>query len=1072
MKIEQLIKEKVLTVDGGMGTSLLNYDLTEDDYHGHGVCPDYLVLSRPDVIKDIHASFLQAGADIIETCSFGASRTALEYHSLSDSAGKINLAAARLARETAAQFACSGQKFVSGSIGPGRRLPSLGQIGYDELYHAYFEQACALIGGGVDLFQIETCQDLLQAKAAVSAVFSAMEKKRKKLPVIVQVTIEHNGRLLLGTDLQAVITVLSAFDLFAIGLNCGTGPESMHETVGELSKYNPFYCSVLPNAGLPETKDGKLVYSQTPEIFAEHIKQFVARSGVEIVGGCCGTTPEHIRAVADAVKNIRPGIRRKGLIIPASASLYTSRPYNIEPKPLIVGERTNATGSRKFRKALLDNDIDSMTEMAKDQENEGAHMLDLSLAYTGVDEVKAAEQMVKRLSKELRIPLCMDSTSPEVIETALKNYAGKALINSINLEDGGEKASKILNIAKKYGASVIALTIDENGMAKTSAAKVAAAEKIIELTRSKGLKDSDVFIDPLTFTLGSGDPGLYDAGSETLKSIPEIKNKFPEVNILLGVSNISYGLSEKARKVLNTVFMQNAVRYGLDAAIFHAGKITALHEIPENVVKSAEDLIFNRRDRESDPLEDIIRYFDKTAESAEKTEKKDVPVEEELVAMITGGKKKGLEQTLKKALEKYTPLEIINDILLKGMSEVGEMFGKGTLQLPFVLRSAETMKSAADILSEHLQAEDVTHKAVIVLATVKGDIHDIGKNLVDIILSNNGYKVHNIGIDCTPQAIAQAALEYKADFIGLSGLLVSSAEEMKNVVRYLGERKIDIPVLCGGAALNHDFVAKFLDPVFCGGVYYAKDAFDAVRIMSGGKGSNVTRVVRSSNTEKKEFTKPSHDYKKPSKPFDGKRILRDISFVTIEKYINKKRLFKVKWAGEKSCSGLYEKCVQLASNLKFNAVYGYFNAEEAGFSFAERKTGSSPSLNDWIEKNDFVSVFLASAGREASDLMKELYESRSYTKYYYWYGFAAEAAEALAEYINEVIREELSIAKDQGRRYSPGYSVWPDLKEQKKICRLLDAGSIGVTLTENNQLDPELSVSGVFIYHPDAGYKD
>lgn len=1069
-KLEEFILEKTLIVDGGMGTSLMRYGLSPDDYHGYVSCPDYLVISRPDVISTVHAGFIEAGADIIETNTFGAARAALEHHGLGESTYEINRKAAEIARRTALDYSSAGPKFVSGSMGPGRRLPSLLQTTYDELKESYYIQAQGLIDGGVDLFQVETCQDMLQSKAALSALFKAMAEKKKKLPVILQVTLEHNGRLLLGTDLSAVIAAFSSYDLFALGFNCGTGPESMHETVRELSQKNPFHCSVLPNAGLPEIVNGKLSYSQTPEIFASHLKRFVAESGIEIVGGCCGTTHEHIKALAEAVKDIPVKRRKKAVPVSASASLYTSQNYSIEPRPLIIGEKTNATGSKKFREALLSNDFEAMTELAKEQEKEGAHMLDLSVAYPGVDEAGIIGEMVRRLSKELRIPLSIDSTSVDVIETALKNYAGKALINSINLEGGGEKAGRIIELAREYGASVIALTIDDDGMAKTVERKVAVAGKILELTRSKGLPDADVLIDPLTFTLGSGDQSLYNAGVDTLNGVKEIKKAYPGIKVILGVSNVSYGLNEKARKVINSVFLFHAVQYGLDAAIFHAGKVIPFNRIPEEARKAAEDLIFNKRDNDNDPLENIIAMFDKTSADTVKEDKVQLTLEEELTEAIIEGKKKGLEDLLGKALEKYRPLEIINDFLLKGMAEVGEQFGKGILQLPFVLKSAETMKKAADILSVHFQADEMSAKAGVVLATVKGDVHDIGKNLVDIILSNNGFKIHNIGIDCTPQTIADAVIENKADFIGLSGLLVSSAEEMKNVVAHFNERGITTPVLCGGAALNAGFVSGSLAPIYNGKIFYAKDSFEAVRIMETGEGhavkSDETKEI-SENILRVDINK---DYERPVKPFSGTKELDNIKFSDIEKYLNKNRLFKIRWADDKDNDQLYAKCSEKASELTFKAVYGYFNKEETGFDFPRRKTSPQISLSDFITDKDFSAVFIATAGQQAVEISKKLFGEQSYTNFYYWYGFAAEVTEALAEYLNDIIRKELSVPDKQGRRYSPGYSVWPDLSEQKKICKLLDSESIGVNLTENFQLVPELSVSGIYIYHPEAVY--
>ncbi|MBU4487303.1 MAG: dihydropteroate synthase, partial [Candidatus Delongbacteria bacterium] len=746
--------------------------------------------------------------------------------------------------------------------------------------------------------------------------------------------------------------------------------------------------------------------------------------------------------------------------------------YDVFPRPLIIGERTNASGSKKFREALLKNDYDTMTEIALDQEKEGAHLLDLSLVYAGIDEMNAMEETVKRLAKYLRIPLCIDSTNPVVIEVALKNYGGKALINSINLEDGGKKAEKILDLALEYGASVIALTIDEKGMAKTCGRKIEIADRILNLTHSKGIPDGDVFIDFLTFPLGSGDKTLFNAGVETLNAVAEIKKQRPKVRTILGVSNISYGLNEKARRIINSLFLYHSVKYGIDAAIFHAGKVIALNQIQDDIRTICDDLIFNRRTAEYDPLEELIKAFDSVKKEDPSVEKTQLSLEDELVRHIVDGRKKGLKEILDTALEKYSPLEIINNFLLKGMSEVGELFGNGTLQLPFVLKSAEVMKSAADYLSINIDENEIKHKATVILATVKGDVHDIGKNLVDIILSNNGYKVYNLGIDCTPQTIADAALKYKGDYIGLSGLLVSSAIEMKNVAAHLNEKKINIPVFCGGAALNSSFVKDYLAPIYKGRIDFAKDAFGLIKVMKNE--AEDIKIINENKPEKNILKQVNitNDYIRPEKPFGGVKHIKGIAFVDIEPFINKKRLFNVRWSekdNEKALK-LFNDCIRQSSTLSFDISYGYFDFPVTGFKFPRRPTEPLLSLEDFLKQDDFIAVFLATVGKNAVEVAGNLFKADSFSDYYHWYGFTAELTEALAEYINSVIRKELSINNSQGKRYSPGYSVWPDLNEQKKICSLLDSESIGVTLTENNQLVPELSVSGIFIYHPDAVY--
>jgi 5-methyltetrahydrofolate--homocysteine methyltransferase len=1071
--IENLIREKILVTDGGMGSGIMRYGLTADDYHGHSGCHEYLVLSKPEVIEDIHASFINAGADIIETCTFGANPVSLETHGLAHKVYEINLNAAKIAKKAVFENSPKHTGFVSGSMGPGAKLPSLGHTTFDILKDSYKHQALGLIDGGVDLFQIETCQDMLQAKAAYLGVKSAMNDRRIKLPVIIQVTIENNGRMLLGTDLSAVVTAFSSFDLFALGMNCGTGPDSMYQAVKFLSANNPFYCSVLPNAGLPAIVNGRAVYSMTPEQFASHVSSFAADSGIEIVGGCCGTLPEHIKALSDAVGKIPAGTRKRAGITSASASLYKSQSYEITPKPLIIGERTNVSGSSKFRDAFLAENYDAMTETALDQEKEGAHLLDLSLAYAGKNETGVMEKMVKKLSIELKIPLCIDSTDPAIIETAMKNYGGRMLINSINLEDGGIKAGKVLDLVKEYGGSVIALTIDEQGMAKTCKRKVEAAGRLLELTRKKGISDGDVFIDTLTFTLGSGDITLKNAAVETLDAIKMIKELYPGVKTVLGVSNVSYGLNDKIRKVINSLFLYHAVEYGLDAAIFHAGKVVPVNNIGEKIRKLADDLIFNRGNAEYEPLEELIRSQEAAKTEAADGKAEELSLEDRIIRQIVEGRKTGLNELILKAMEKYEPLEIIDKFILEGMKRVGEYFEKGTLQLPFVLKSAEAVRFASSLLEEHNNSGEAQYKASVVLATVKGDVHDIGKNLTDIILSNYGYKVHNIGFDCTPQMIADAVLKHKADYVGLSGLLVSSAEEMKNVVSHFNSRNINNRIFCGGAALSGPFVEANLTPAYKGRVSYAKDAFGLINMIEGQKELTV-KASEGFETEKVQTEKRiiRDSYNKPSKPFDGVKRIKGLKFSDIEPFINKNRLIKIKWAEKDAAKGeeLYNSFKTRTSELEFDILYGYFGKAEAGFTFPIGKNGSQASLNDFIKDDDFTAVLLVTAGKKAAEISGELYKKDEFGSYYQWHNFAAEITEALAEYANKMIREELSIGIDQGKRYSPGYSVWPDLAEQKKICSLLGSGSIGVTLTENSQMVPEFSVSAIFVYHPDADY--
>lgn len=832
VKIADIVKEKVLLFDGAMGTSLINYGLGKDDYHGHMNCHDYLSISRPDVIREIHAAYFKAGCDIVETNSFGANPIVFAEFGIEEKAFESAKAAAVIAREVAHGFSTDDKpRFVSGSVGPGSKLPTLLQTDFDTAYRSYSVQISGLIEGGVDLIQIETCQDLLQIKCALVAAYDTMKKYSKQVPVIVQVTVEKNGRMLLGTTMESVVTALAPYDLFALGMNCGTGPDAMHESVKNLKKISPFRASILPNAGFPELKNGKLEYSLTVEQFAQHVETFVKVYGVELVGGCCGTTPAHLKAAAEKISDCKLATPCYPALIPSVSSTFSCQELNADPKPLIIGERANANGSKDFKEALLKNDYDAMMEIAFSQEAEGSHLLDLTVAYAGRNEIDDIVRMVKMINRDLKTPLCIDSTDPDTIEAALKCYGGKALINSINLEDGGAKARKILSIAARYGASVIALTIDESGMAETAEKKVEVAKRLRDLVIESGLKESDLLIDTLTFTLGSGDAKYFNAAVETFKAIKQMKKEMQGVFTVLGVSNCSYGLKPKARKILNAVYLFHAVKWGLDAAIFHAGKVVPIDSIDGNIKKICEDLIFNRRNESYDPLHQLINSFESASISESEITADDLTPSEKLFKHVIDGRTKDIDQTVSALLADLGPLEIINTILLEAMKEVGVKFQEGRTQLPFVLKSAEVVKKACDILEPHIKTADMNKKGTVVLATVKGDIHDIGKNLVDIILTNNGYTVHNIGTDRSSAEIVSAAIEFKPDVVGLSALLVKSALEMKTVADHFTKNGVEIPLICGGAALTSEFIAKEVSPLNIKGAYYATDAFDAIRIM-------------------------------------------------------------------------------------------------------------------------------------------------------------------------------------------------------------------------------------------------
>lgn len=824
--------------DGAMGSSIHQYDLSLDDYEGCENCTDILPATRPDVIAEIHESFLKVGCDVIETDSFGGSPVVLAEFGLADRAYELNFKAAKLAREVADSYSNIGgggqKRYVSGSIGPTTKLPSLGHISFAAMKDGYYEQVRGLVDGGVDVLQFETGQDLLQAKAAVVAMVDYFKKIGRRLPVITQVTLEAPpiGTMLVGTDISAALATLLAFPVDVIGINCATGPREMLDAVHYLCQNSPRFVSVLPNAGLPENVNGQTVYKLTPDELANSLDYFARDQGVNIVGGCCGTTPAHLAAVVQKLGALPPK-KRDAVYNPAVASIYTSVALDIDQPPLIVGERTNTNGSKKFKELLQKSDLDGMVSMAREQEREGAHILDVCTAYVGRDEVADMTAFVKRLNTELQIPMMIDSTEFPVLETALQLIAGKAIVNSINLEDGVDKMLAKTAMIHRYGASAVALTIDESGMAKSADKKLEVAKRIYDLALSVGLQPYDLIFDALTFTLSTGNEDDRKLGLETLKGIELIKKHLPGVKTILGVSNISFGFDPKIRRILNSVFLHYAVEAGLDMAIVNAQKILPLYKIDEEEREYHRKLIFDERTADYDPLFALLAvYKDRKATSSEtKVKKVDTSIEEVLKQRIIDGERVGMEPDLVKALERYKPLEIINTLLLDGMRVVGELFGSGKMQLPFVLQSAETMKAAVAYLEPLMEKVEGSTRGTMVLATVKGDVHDIGKNLVDIILTNNGYRVLNLGIKQPIDNIINAALENKADVIGMSGLLVKSTVIMKENLDILNQRQISLPVILGGAALTRRYVEDDCRRVYKGLLFYGQDAFDDLHIM-------------------------------------------------------------------------------------------------------------------------------------------------------------------------------------------------------------------------------------------------
>ncbi len=814
------LHEKVLVFDGALGTNLQKLSLTNEDYAGKDGCNEYLVVSKPEAVREIHESFLKVGCDAIETDTFGANRIVLAEYGLADRVAELNEKAARLAKEVAQKYSKHDHpRFVIGSVGPGTKLPSLGHIEFGPLKDAYKEQIKGLMSGGVDGVLIETCQDLLQAKIAVIAAEECFYDEGRRLPLMVQVTFEPSGTMLLGTDMNTVVATLEMFPVDVLGLNCATGPAEMAEHVRALCEGSVRPVSVLPNAGLPENIGGVAHYHLTPKELADFHERFVKEFGVSIVGGCCGTTPEHLRAVVERVGKCVPK-KRNPKHEPSCASLYQAVNYRQSPGPLLVGEQTNANGSKKFRQLLERDDYDAIVGLGREAVQEGAHLVDLCVAFVGRDEGKDMAEAVTRFNQHVTVPLMIDSTEPRVVEEALKRIAGKAIINSVNLEDGGDRLRQVCKLAKKYGAGLVALTIDEKGMAKTRAEKVAIAKRIHRIaTQEYGIRPEDIFFDLLTFTLGSGSEEFRTAAVETIEAIRWLKKELPQAHTILGLSNISFGLAPHGRQVLNSVFLHEAVAAGLDAAIVHAKKILPLFKIDQKDLAVTQHLLENQWVDGKDPLQVFLEHFDKKQHETRTVSREALPegtVEEVLKQRVVDGNADGMEGDLDRALGKMPPIEIINRVLLDGMRTVGDLFGAGKMQLPFVLRSAEVMKKAVTYLERFIEKKEGQECGCVVLATVRGDVHDIGKNLVDIILTNNGYKVLNLGIKQPVEAIIKAAAEHRADAIGLSGLLVKSTQIMKEDLEEMNRRGVKVPVICGGAALTERFTERDLSGAYRG----------------------------------------------------------------------------------------------------------------------------------------------------------------------------------------------------------------------------------------------------------------
>jgi 5-methyltetrahydrofolate--homocysteine methyltransferase len=1120
----------VLVFDGAMGTEIQKLSLSDREWDGHQGCNEVLNLSAPDVIRNIHRSYLSAGADVIETNTFGASAAVLSEYGLGGEARAIARAAAVIARE-AADAVKDRQCFVAGSFGPGTKLPSLGHTDFDGIYESYLPALLGLLDGGIDLFLLETCQDPLQIKACLCAIRDAQAERGVRLPVAVSVTVETTGTLLVGTELQAAVAILAGLSVDIIGINCATGPGQMAPHVQELCGSFPGPVLVMPNAGLPRNVNGTLVYTMDPEAFAADLLKFVEQYGVNLVGGCCGTSPDHIGALKKAVAGIRQK-NRAVVPVPGVASLYRFQELRQEPPPFFVGERANTNGSRQFREFLLAENWDGMVEVGKNQVQSGAHAVDLSVAYAGRDEVADIIRMVPQFALQVPLPLVIDSTSPAAIEAALKRYGGRAIINSINLEDGEERTRQVCRLARRQGAAVIALTIDEEGMAKTAEKKLAVARRLYHIAvNEEGLNPSDLIFDPLTFTLGSGDETLKTAGIETLRGIELIKETLPGVFTLLGLSNISFGLNPRSRQVLNSVFLYRAIQAGLDLAIVNVAQIIPISRIDEADLKKAINLIDNAGS--PNPLHDFIKHFDRgTTENEQESRAPDESLspEEQLRKRLIEGSRTGLEELLGQLLGVTAPADIINTILVPAMKQVGELFGSGRMQLPFVLQSAEIMKRAVDYLTPHMNRIETSKRNSIVLATVKGDVHDIGKNLVDIILSNNGFQVYNLGIRIDIEEIINKAREVSADAIGMSGLLVKSTQAMKENLEIMKAQGLDIPVLLGGAALTRGYVLEVCDPILDSPVIYCEDAFKGLRAMNllkEGKLAEYSEAekVRFASRVKPARTIPTEDVGTvgpaasiPDPPFRGSRISGPITSESLFPYLNEQVLFKARWGFrrgtltpnefdaliKKEAGPIFQAIKErvLRENiLSPRAVHGYWPCVSDGdmtlildpsdpsktlgrFHFPRQKHAPHRSIADFFlpknsGKTDVIALQAVTIGPGLDTLVHGLYEQGDYRDYLFYHGLGVELTEALAELVHGTVRADLGFSgheesapsgRRRGLRYSFGYPPCPSLEDNRALLEILGADRIGIATVESGEMVPEQSTSAFIVHHPQARY--
>jgi 5-methyltetrahydrofolate--homocysteine methyltransferase len=1176
----EALAQRVLIFDGAMGTNIQRYQLTAQDYGGQATegCNEYLLLTKPSVIEEIHAGFLEAGCDVIETDSFMGSRLKLDEYGLGALTREINLKAAQLARGLADLYSTPEQpRFVAGSVGPTGMLPSssdplLSNITYQQLAEIFREQACALLEGGVDVLLIETSQDILEVRAAITGFRRAMQQAGRIVPIQAQVSLDTSGRMLLGTDIAAVMTTLVGLRVDVIGLNCSTGPEHMREPVRFLAENCPLPISTVPNAGIPLNVNGLAVYPMEPEPMATALRDFITEFGVNIVGGCCGNSHEHLRAIVNACRNAPPKPRPTvdhnlnnknfaSISLPFVSSSIRATALQQDPPPLLVGERVNSQGSRKAKQALLNEDYDTLLGIAREQVEGGAHILDVCVALTErTDETEQMAKTIKKLSMGIEAPLVIDSTEPDVIKAALEVSPGRAIVNSINMENGRQRIESVMPMVIEHGAAVVALTIDEIGMGKTTARKVEIAHNIYDIcVQEYGLAPNALIFDALTFPITTGQEELQTAGIETLEAIKRIKAELPGVLTILGVSNISFGLKPHARAVLNSVFLYHAVKAGLDLAIVNPTHITPYAETDAEQRQLAEDLIYNR----PDALPRYIAYFEEHEPQADASNTKVDPTEgmntaERIHWQILHRRKEGIEPLIEQAIEERATelgiprseaaVNLLNTVLLPAMKDVGDRFGAGELILPFVLQSAEVMKRAVACLERFLEKKEGYTKGKVVLATVFGDVHDIGKNLVNTILSNNGYTVYDLGKQVPLNTILDKAIEVNADAIGLSALLVSTSKQMPLCVKELHKRGLDFPVIVGGAAINRSYGRRILfvdeqapesTPIpYKPGVFYARDAFEGLEIIdkltSTAEGHTrfveqiieealkerfkkaVTGVDVSSNGSIKGIDIPSSSIQRdtpiPKPPFWGPRVLERIGIEDIAACMDLNTLFRLHWGGkahgqeftrlvEQEFRPRLERMLREARQQRYlqpKVIYGYFPCQSSAneliiydpqqysegqgkreitrFHCPRQLEHERLCLADYFAsvesgKVDVVAFQVVTMGQSASDAVQRLQQAGDYAEAYFTHGLGVEMAEGLAEYTNRLVRQELGLEGQRGRRYSWGYPAIPDLEDHAKVFQLLPASStIGIELTQAYQLVPEQSTAAIVVHHPQAIY--